>query len=45
MSWTPLVSSTFFDGVRIDLVTATVGIVSLSLITLGAVMIVRAIGK
>jgi hypothetical protein len=43
--WTSLISSTFFDGIQTDLVTAAGGILGLALVILGLVMLVRAIGR
>ncbi len=45
MTWTPLISSTFFDGVKADMTTATVGILGLALLILGLVMIIKVIGR
>ena len=43
--WTPLISSTFFDGVRADMVLAAAGILGLSLIIFGVVMLMRTVGR
>ena len=45
MTWTPLLSSTFFDGVKADMMTAVSGILGLTLIIFGLVMLMRVIGK
>lgn len=45
MTWTPLLSSTFFDGVKADMMTAVGGILGLALIIFGLVMLMRVIGK
>jgi len=45
MTWTPLISSTFFDGVQTDMVTAVGGILGLALIIFGLVMLMRTIGR
>ncbi len=45
MTWTSLVSSTFFDGVKADMTTAGTGILSLSLIILGIAMLVRTLSR
>jgi len=45
MEWTSLISSTFFDGVRTDMLTAVSGILSLALIILGLVMLMRTVGR
>ena len=45
MEWTPLVSSTLFDGVRADMIVTAGGILGLALIVFGLVMIVRTMGR
>lgn len=45
MEWTPLVSSTMFDGVRADVILAAGGILGLSLIIFGIAMIWRTMGR
>lgn len=45
MTWTPLISSTFFDGVRTDMLTAAAGILGLALIIFGIAMLVRTVGR
>ena len=45
MTWTPLISSTFFDGVKADMMTAVGGILGLALIIFGLVMLMRVIGR
>ena len=43
--WTPLISSTFFDGVRADMVLMVGGIVTLFFIVFGLAMLMRAGGR
>lgn len=43
--WTPLIDSTFFDGIKSDMLTMVGGIVTLFFIILGLVMLVRAGGR
>jgi hypothetical protein len=45
MEWTPMISSTFFNGVKADMVTAVGGILGLALIIFGLVMLMRTIGR
>lgn len=45
MEWTPMLSSTFFNGVRTDMLTATGGILGLALIIFGLAMLMRVIGR
>ena len=45
MEWTPLITSTFFDGVRTDMLTAVSGILGLALIIFGLVMLMRTVGR
>ena len=45
MTWTSMISSTFFDGVQADMLTASAGILGLSLIIFGLVMLMRVIGR
>ena len=45
MTWTPLLSSTFFDGVKADMLVAVGGILSLSLIVFGLAMLMRVTGR
>lgn len=45
MEWTPLISSTFFDGVRADMIVAVGGILGLALIIFGLVMLMRTVGR
>jgi hypothetical protein len=45
MEWTPLIDSGFFDGVRADMVLAAAGILGLSLIIFGVVMLMRTVGR
>ena len=41
MDWTPLVSTTMFDGIKIDMITATGGIMMLALIVVGGGILLR----
>ncbi len=41
MEWTPLVTTTMFDGIRADMLTATGGIMTLVLIVVGGGILVR----
>ena len=43
--WTPLISSTMFDGIKADMLTMVSGIVTLFFIVLGLVMLMRAGGR
>lgn len=43
--WAPLISSTFFDGVRADVLLAVAGILGLALIIFGLSMIMRTTGR
>ena len=43
--WTPMVSSAMFDGIKVDMLTMVSGIVTLSFIILGLVMLMRAGGR
>ena len=45
MTWTSLVSSDLFTGIKADLVTVAGGVIGLTVIILGLVVIVRAIGR
>ncbi len=45
MEWTPMLSSTFFNGVRTDMLTAAAGILGLALIIFGLAMLMRVIGR
>jgi hypothetical protein len=45
MTWTPLLSSTFFDGVKADMLVAVGGILGLSLIVFGLAMLMRVTGR
>ncbi len=45
MEWTPMISSTFFDGVRADMLTGSTGILGLVLIIFGLAMLMRTIGR
>ncbi|MBU0730201.1 MAG: hypothetical protein KKA70_10695 [Proteobacteria bacterium] len=41
MTWTPLIDATWFDGIKADVLTSTTGILTVSLIILGAAIIMR----
>jgi hypothetical protein len=43
MTWEPIISSTFFDGVRTDMLVAVGGILGLALIIFGLAMLMRVI--
>jgi hypothetical protein len=43
--WTPMISSTFFDGIKSDLLTMVGGIITLFFIIIGLVMLMRAGGR
>ncbi len=43
MTWTPMIPSTFFDGVRTDMLVAAGGILGLGLIIFGIAMLMRVI--
>jgi hypothetical protein len=43
MDWTPLVSTTMFDGIKTDMLTATGGIMMLVLIVVGGGILLRVI--
>ena len=45
MEWTPLINSTFFDGVRADMVLAAAGILGLTLIIFGVAMLMRTVSR
>ena len=45
MSWTPVLDTTFFDGVKADMLVAVGGILGLALIIFGLVMLMRVIGR
>jgi len=44
-TWTPMVQSTYFDGIKADMLTMVGGIVTLFFIVLGLVMLMRAGGR
>ncbi len=44
-TWTPLITSTMFDGIRVDVTTAVTGVLSIALIVFGAMVIFRAINR
>jgi len=41
MEWTPLISSSLFDGIKADMLTATGGIMMLCLIVVGGGILIR----
>jgi hypothetical protein len=43
MTYTSLIDATFFDGIKADVLTASTGILTISLIILGAGLIIRTI--
>ena len=43
--WTPMIDSTFFEGIKADLLTMVGGIVTLFFIIFGLVMLMRAGGR
>jgi hypothetical protein len=43
--WTPLITSTMFDGIRADLILMVGGIVTLFFIVFGLAMLMRAGGR
>jgi len=43
--WTPMVTSSMFDGIKADMLTMVSGIVTLFFIILGLVMLTRAGGR
>ena len=43
--WTPIITSTMFDGIRGDMLTAVGGILGLALIVFGLAMIMRTTGR
>ncbi len=43
--WTPMVTSSMFDGIKADLLTMVGGIVTIFFIILGLVMLMRAGGR
>ena len=45
MTWTPMISSTFFDGVQSDMLVAAGGILGLALLIFGLAVLVRTIGR
>ena len=45
MTWTSLIPSGFFDGVRADMVLAAGGILGLGLIIFGIAMLMRTVGR
>lgn len=44
-SWTPLITSSSFDGIKADMITMVGGIVTLFFIVLGLAMLMRAGGR
>ena len=45
LAWTPLISSSDFDGINTDVTTLVQGIIFIALIILGAGLIIRAMGR
>ena len=45
MTWTPMISSTFFDGVQSDMLVAAGGILGLALVIFGLAMLMGSIGR
>lgn len=45
LAWTPLISSSDFDGINADVMTLVKGIIFIALIILGAGLIIRAMGR
>ena len=43
--WTPLITSSMFDGIKADMLTMVSGIVTLCFIIIGLVMLMRAGGR
>ena len=43
VEWTPLVTETMFDGVRVDLLTAVGGVLSLTLVVVGVAVLIKII--
>lgn len=41
MTWTPLITSAIFDGIRTDVTTTVVGVISIAVIVFGAMVIIR----
>ena len=41
--WTPLITSNDFSGIKVDLQTAVVGVLTLMLVILGVTMVIRMI--
>ena len=44
-TWQPMITSTFFDGVRTDMLAACAGILGLALIIFGLAMLMRTVGR
>jgi len=40
-TWTPLITSSAFDGIKVDVLTGTTGLLTICLIVLGAGIIIR----
>lgn len=40
-TWTPLITSTMFDGIKADLLTGTAGLMTLGLVILGGGILLR----
>jgi len=45
MEWTPLIASTDFDGIQVDLMTAVTGLLSLALIIVGVGVLYRVFAR
>lgn len=43
MTWTPLIDSSWFDGIKADLLTGSTGILTCCLIVLGAGILIRSL--
>lgn len=44
-AWTPLINTTDFDGIRTDITTVSVGIISILLIIVGIGLLVKVLGR
>ncbi|EKD40959.1 MAG: hypothetical protein ACD_74C00099G0008 [uncultured bacterium] len=45
MTWTPLVDATFFDGIKADVLTTNLGIMTIALIILGGGILLKVMLK
>ena len=43
--WTPLITTTFFDGIKADMIVAVGGILGLALLVFGLAMLMRVTGR